>query len=111
MRSRSLYRGGVAARVVVQRQASVVGGGVAVHGIDAVVEDLAVLLVRFAVAHAVEAVNLGVDRVGDHAAHKKPLVEADQAVDLVVGVGLVLAGVVALFLEAAVDVVGLTDIV
>jgi len=36
-----------------------------IHGIDAVGEDLAVLFVLFAVTHAVEAVDLGIDRVGD----------------------------------------------
>jgi len=104
--------GGVAARVVVQRQAAVVGGGVAVHGVDAVGEELAVLLVLLAVAYTVKTIDLGVDRVGDHAAHKKTLIEADQAVDLVVGVGLVLACVV-LFgfeTEVVVDVVKRTNI-
>jgi len=54
------------------------------------------------------AVHLRVDRVGDHVAHEKSLIEADQPVHLVVGVGLVLAGVVLLGFEAAVvvDVVG-----
>jgi len=50
--------------------------------------------VFFTVAHPVEAIHLGIDRIGDLVAPKKPLVEADQAVDLVVGVGLVLAGLV-----------------
>jgi len=49
--------------------------------------------------------------LGNHAAHEKSFVETDQPVDLVVGVGLVLAGIVALFLEEAVvvEVVGRKD--
>jgi len=58
----------------------------------------------FAVTHAVETVDLAVDRVGDHAANEKTLVESDQAVDLVVGVGLVLTGMVAFFLVKVVIV-------
>lgn len=39
--------------------------------------------------------NLRVNRIGDHTTHEMPLVEADQAVDVVVSVGLALANVVA----------------
>jgi len=41
--------------------------------------------------------HLGIDRVGGLVAYKKPLVEADQQVHLVVGIGLALASVVAFF--------------
>jgi len=76
-------------------------------------EDLAVLFVFFTVAHPVEAIHLGIARIGDLVAHKKPLIEAHQPVDLVVGVGLVLTGIVALLLEEAVvvEIVVVTEIV